>query len=89
MESGQQCCYGSDGNLIIGPRSGGTVDRVAPTGNFGINVIRHFFEDVLPAFYCCQGRFKDETCSFYYEKRPSGKGDSCEPPRPGKCIKLN
>jgi len=82
MESGQQCCYGRDGNLITGPMSGGTVDRVAPTGNFGINIIRHFFDDVLPAFYCCQGRFKDETCNLYYDRRPSGGRESCEPPRP-------
>ena len=88
MESGQQCCYDSDGNLIIGPRSGGTVDRVAPVGNYGLNVIRHFIVDVLPAIYCCKGNQKDVTCQLYYERRPSGKGESCEPPQPGTTIIL-
>ena len=31
---GQQCCY-KDGELLMGPDSGGTVDRYAPTGNVG------------------------------------------------------
>lgn len=85
-ESGQQCCYDSNGNLIIGPRSGGTVDRIAPVGNYGLNVIRHFIVDVLPAIYCCKGNQKDVTCQLYYERRPSGRGESCEPPQPGTTI---
>lgn len=83
MESGQQCCYNSAGDLITGPLSGGTVDYVAPTGNFGYNIIRHFWLDVRPAIYCCKGAYKFNTCKSYYQRRPSGKGDSCDPPVPG------
>ena len=28
---GNQCCYDDNGNLIVGPSSGGTVDKVSPS----------------------------------------------------------
>ena len=81
MGSGQQCCYRRNGDLIMGPESGGSVDLVAPDGF--INTIRHFFEDVIPAIYCCKGQRSSSTCQLYYEKRPSDNGSRYNPPNPG------
>ena len=90
MGSGQQCCYNSDGHLITGPFSGGSVDLIAPKGNNRIielyHIIQHFAVDVIPFIYCCKFKYKDATCHLYYERRPSGREDKCEPPRPGKQI---
>lgn len=85
--AGNQCCYRSDGTLIVGPPSGGSVDKVAPTGNglkYLSNVFAHFREDVLPYIYCCKGGKPD--CSKYYERRPSDDGSSFNPPVPGKLL---
>ena len=70
----------------MGPSSGGSVDKVAPTGSGTEkikNLVKHFFEDVLPFIFCCKGPIKD--CSKYYERRPSDDG-SCfvDPTPPGK-----
>lgn len=83
MGSGQQCCY-KGGVLLVGPKSGGTVDLVAPTDDVSLATGEHFIEDVLPAIHCCKGDHQDLTCHLYYERRPSSKGQSCDPPPPGK-----
>lgn len=82
--SGQQCCYGSDGILIVGPPGGGTVDKVSPD----VSVFDHFVCDVLPFLLCCKaGIFSD--CDEYYEHRPSEPGfDYNPPPPPGIFILL-
>lgn len=82
MGSGQQCCYRQDGSLLVGPRSGGSVDLVAPNGI--INTVRHFVEDVIPAIYCCKGLRSESTCQLYYDHRPSDNGSRYNPPTPGK-----
>lgn len=81
MGSGQQCCYGQDDNLIVGPGSGGSVDLFAPNGI--INKARHFYEDVRPFIYCCKGHRASSTCQMYYDKRPSDDGTRYNPPPPG------
>ena len=78
--SGQQCCYNSSGDIIVGPPGGGTADLVAPTGL--ITLIKHILVDVVPYFLCCKGRFRD--CSRYYDKRQSDDcSDYPERPPPG------
>ena len=80
--SGQQCCYNSRGDLIVGPPGGGTVDIVSPA----VNATQHFLKDVLPFLLCCKaGVFSN--CGKYYESRPS---DDCSrsipPPLPGNFL---
>lgn len=82
--AGNQCCYRSDGTLIVGPPSGGSVDKVAPTGTgleYWRKLLGHFTEDVLPYLYCCKGMQRD--CTKYYAKRPSDDGSRFSPPVPG------
>ena len=81
MGSGQQCCYQQNGSLIIGPGSGGTIDSVAPNGL--INSVRHFFEDIIPAVFCCNLHTSQVTCRLYYDNRPSDDGSRYNPPPPG------
>ena len=87
MRSEQQCCYNSDGNLIIGPSSGGSVDRVSPNalGNFILNFFQHQLLDIIPLIYCCKGIHSAATCGLYYLRRPSARaqGGMCDPPVPG------
>ena len=80
--SGQQCCYSEDGTLLVGPESGGTVDRYSPDENFW----KHQFYDVLPYIFCCKGLFSD--CSAYYDKRPSDNGDRYDLEPPGMYCRL-
>ena len=83
--SGQQCCYDSNGDIIVGPPGGGTADLVSPDVSF----TEHFFEDVLPFWLCCKaGIFS--SCGTYYQHRPS---DDCSqyvpPPPPGMISNMN
>ena len=82
--TGNQCCYDKDGTLIVGPPSGGSVDKTAPTGT-GINYLKNFLlhqaQDVIPYIFCCKGFFK--SCQTYYDRRPSDDGSSYNPPVPG------
>lgn len=82
MKSGQQCCYDSDGTLLVGPPAGGTVDLVSP--ELEISRLEHFIDDVIPAIACCTGLFSN--CDVYYEKRPSDDGSRFNPPPPGEYI---
>ncbi|PIK59657.1 putative sushi domain-containing protein 2 [Apostichopus japonicus] len=74
--SGQQCCYGSDGNILVGPPAGGTADAYA----LHIGTIWHFWYDILPWLSCCKQ--ESHLCSFYYEFRPSDDCSQYQPPRP-------
>ena len=60
--------------MIVGPSSGGTVDKVAPASN----LLDHMWEDVYPFLMCCP-----EFCNLYYECRPSDNGTAYEPPEEG------
>ena len=76
--AGNQCCYGRNGRLLVGPPGGGTVDRVSPE----ISELDHFVHDVLPYLWCCKGLFSN--CDKYYEHRPSDDGSCFDPPPPGE-----
>ena len=80
--SGQQCCYDDDGQLVVGPPGGGTVDLYAPIGYFG--KLLHFYHDVRPFYYCCKGEFSD--CREYYKHRPSDDGSRYVLQPPGQCT---
>lgn len=79
--SGNECCYKNNA-LLVGPSSGGSVDKVAPD----VNIIDHFLKDVIPYIYCCKGDqdAKKARCDLYYDSRPSDDGSSYQPPIPGK-----
>ena len=76
--AGQQCCYNSFGNLMMGKPDAGSLDRVHP--NAGLPVISHFFHDQVPYQDCCQ---LTNNCDKYFEKRPSDDGSQYQAPRPG------
>ena len=76
---GQQCCYDSNGNIVVGPPGGGTVDAVSPGKSaLDINTIKHFYRDVIPFFLCCKAGYFSH-CERYYQHRPS---DDCSRSRP-------
>ncbi len=88
FEPGQQCCYGSDGNIITGS-NGGTADLVAPT-NWKTTLV-HFREDVVPWFWCCSCIAEPlRACHRYTSVRPV---DDCsdwpERPPPGKFKQIS
>ena len=79
--SANRCCYDSDGSLIVGPLSGGTVSKVAPAGavrgsEYWISLLMHQEEDILPFIWCCKG--ERAQCHLYYDNRPSDNGSSYE-----------
>ncbi|XP_048583031.1 protein mesh isoform X2 [Nematostella vectensis] len=79
--AGTQCCYNSQGNLMVGPPGGGSLDRVHI--DTGIPYISHFFHDIIPYWDCCKyATDTEETCADYYKKRPSDNGKQYEAPRP-------
>ena len=70
------------------------MDSVAPIGL--TNSVRHFYDDIIPAVFCCKGYTVDamNPCGVYYEHRPSDNGSRYNPPPPGKiacqaCIHTN
>ena len=72
----------------MGPSSGGSVDKVAPSGkglNYAYMTFLHFLEDMIPYIYCCKGDqdVKKARCDVYYEHRPSDNGSNFQPPIPG------
>ncbi|XP_078360279.1 protein mesh-like [Oculina patagonica] len=75
--AGQQCCYNKQGNLMIGPQNGGSLDRFHIEA--GVPVFSHFFHDLVPYLDCC---LLSDNCAKYFEKRPSDDGSNYEPPTP-------
>ncbi|XP_038044294.1 sushi domain-containing protein 2-like [Patiria miniata] len=73
--AGQQCCYGKDGNILVGPPGGGTVDRYSPGDHFW----KHQWFDVLPWLCLCK---LSNNCKEYYKYRPSDDCSDYDPPRP-------
>ena len=88
--SSNECCYDTSGQLIIGPTSGGSVDKASPIGsdssNYLTNLLNHHREDILPYIYCCKGSVPD--CEKYYTRRPSDNGTAYVPPIPGMLTML-
>ncbi|KAJ8038622.1 Sushi domain-containing protein 2 [Holothuria leucospilota] len=73
---GQQCCYGSDGNILVGPPGGGTADAIAPDGA-SFSTLAHFVIDVVPFYACCRW---SNNCDTYYAFRPSHDCTDYDPP---------
>ena len=81
-KAGQQCCYDFNGNLLIGPPGGGTINTIAPIDTKSTS--EHLEEDVLPFLYCCKA--EQPYCDKYYQVRPSDNGSRYNPPNPGMQI---
>lgn len=75
-DPGQECCYNSNGELIVGSQSGGSVNRFAPVDFDSLH--KHIEHDLIPNIYCCP-----IVCPMYYEIRPSDDGSRYVPPPPG------
>ncbi|XP_038047435.1 sushi domain-containing protein 2-like [Patiria miniata] len=73
--AGQQCCYGTDGNILVGPPGGGTADRYSPGEHFW----KHQWFDVLPWLCLCK---LSNNCKEYHKYRPSDDCSDYDPPRP-------
>ncbi|XP_038044295.1 sushi domain-containing protein 2-like [Patiria miniata] len=73
--AGQQSCYGTDGNILVGSPGGGTADRYSPGDNFW----KHQWFDVLPWLCLCK---LSSNCEEYYMYRPSDDCSDYDPPRP-------
>lgn len=82
-DSGQQACYGANGELLSFDQGGGTVDRYHHT--YGL---KHFAHDVLPYLECCK---LSSLCSIYRANRPTQDCTGYTPPRPGNtdCSIIN
>ena len=81
-ESGQQCCYNEQGELIRDARKGaGTPDRYAPAVLNGIYLM-HYFHDVVPYYYALELDGDELGVNFdaYISVRPPNPGG-------GSCYK--
>jgi hypothetical protein len=74
--AGQQCVYGEDGRILVGPPSGGTADSMSPNKN----KFEHWTRDVVPWCMCCAHSNDPASCGKYYERRTSDPGNAYIPP---------
>lgn len=79
--AGQRCTY-INGQIVVGPPSGGNVRSVSPNGEFGVTL--HAVKDILPWYTCCQLNTNPNSCRLYYERRPSSSGEGYRPNTPGQ-----
>ncbi|AQT67438.1 Cell wall-associated polypeptide CWBP200 [Anaerohalosphaera lusitana] len=77
IESGQQCCYSEDGNLITDGLGAGTPDRISPVGGIkNIKGVRgHLWEDVRMYKYCKKHLGDDWVEEKYNKVRPPCLGE--------------
>ena len=68
-----ECCYDSEGSLIIGPNGGGSYLQYSPLFNYQ----QYFMADSLPYEYCC---IQSKLCQLYFEHRPSSDCYQYSPP---------
>lgn len=66
-QSSIECCYDSDGSLIVGANDGGSHLLYNPL----FRHVQNFQEDRLPYRHCCE---ESNLCQLYYKYRPS---DDC------------
>ena len=81
--SGQECCYDTEGGLVVGPPGGGNVNKQAPL-DF-MSSVKHIVEDFIPYLQCCKAGTYSQ-CNKFYEKRPSDDGRRYQPPPPGMYL---
>ncbi|XP_013419175.1 sushi domain-containing protein 2 [Lingula anatina] len=88
---GQECCYGSDGNLLILADSqygGGSQDRAhrkgCPEVEGVVPLLSNFWHDELPYQFCChRSSDKEGKCvDKFAARRPSNDSANYNPPRP-------
>lgn len=72
-QSTTECCYDSNGTLIVGPNGGGSYFQYNPLFYYQ----QHFLKDHLPFEYCC---IESRLCQLYYNHRPSSDCNSYSPP---------
>ncbi|XP_035685252.1 sushi domain-containing protein 2-like [Branchiostoma floridae] len=72
--AGQQCCYKTDGSLLLDGPGRGTSDRVHTS-----SILGHFGADVYPWIVCCK---LSNNCDLYFELRPANDGTGYVFPRP-------
>ncbi len=70
--SGQQVCYGTNGELLRFDQGGGTVDRYHHFSGF-----KHFLYDVVPYLACCK---LSPLCDLYGSTRPTQDCKGYTPP---------
>ena len=84
--AGNQCCY-KDGDLCIDQHCGGTVDKVAPRGDFE-SCLDHYVMDIIPAIACSPpSNHGLNQLQSYIDKRPIDNGTQFElfyPDPPGR-----
>ena len=74
-----ECCYDTDGSLLVGPNAGGSYLLYNPLFRFN----SYFREDRLPYQRCCEN---SDRCDLFYTYRPSDDCSNYEPPRRCKCV---
>ena len=74
-----ECCYDSDGLLIVEQRYGGSYLLYNPLFHYH----EHITHDRLPHEHCC---INSNLCQLYYQYRPSSDCYTYSPPRPCKCC---
>ncbi|CAF1378140.1 unnamed protein product [Adineta ricciae] len=78
-QSGAECCYDGEGQLITHGTGAGTDDRYRP----GSLPILHFFGDILPYIGCCLSNSNFENCETYFRLRPIRSGSNTRNPSGG------
>jgi len=76
--AGQQCCYDADGILMVGSRSGRSVNCIAPVDMSSF--YQHIQHDVIPFNHLLLLCF---SCMRYYERKASDNGEGYQPILPG------
>ena len=79
QQSTIECCYDTDGSLIVGANDGGSYLLHNPLFRYQQNVL----EDRAPYRYCCE---QSTLCQLYYKHRPSDDCRNYVNFRPRKCI---
>lgn len=79
---GQECCYNSDGLLIVGPTDGGTILYFA--SRIDESPWPHYINDILPRINCCKSPGSSiADCSHYFSTRTYDDCSSFNPEPPG------
>lgn len=77
LQGTTECCYDSNGSLIVGSRYGGSYFQYNPLFYYQL----HFLKDHLPHKHCC---IESKLCQIYYKHRPSNDCHNYRPPKPCK-----
>ncbi|ESO08884.1 hypothetical protein HELRODRAFT_168802 [Helobdella robusta] len=75
--SAVQCCYNSDGRLVIGPPGGGSLSLIDSDSS----KLGYFWNQIRPYLLCCK---MSDDCDKFYTKRPSIDSRYYIPPRPAR-----